>query len=114
MRSSVRPLRAAASVRALFLALVLLTALAAWPGLLRAQTLPDFTELVERVGPAFGEDAVALRVGVGAMGSTRASRVSVNALADRIGCRAKMVSTRASKPTREGACAPHSICCRAH
>ena len=52
MRSSVRPLRAAASVRALFLALVLLTALATWPGLLRAQTLPDFTELVERVGPA--------------------------------------------------------------
>ena len=52
MRSSVRPLRAAASVRALFLALVLLTVLAAWPGLLRAQTLPDFTELVERVGPA--------------------------------------------------------------
>ena len=52
MRSSVRPLRAAAPARALFLALALLTVLAAWPGLLRAQTLPDFTELVERVGPA--------------------------------------------------------------
>ena len=52
MRSSVRPLRAAAPARALFLALALLMVLAAWPGLLRAQTLPDFTELVERVGPA--------------------------------------------------------------
>ncbi len=33
-------------------ALVLLGLLLAWPGMLRAQSLPDFTELVERVGPA--------------------------------------------------------------
>ena len=31
---------------------MLLLALAAWPALVRAQSLPDFTELVERVGPA--------------------------------------------------------------
>ena len=39
-------------------------------------------------------------------GSARAPRASVSALADRIGRRAEMVSTRAPKPTREGACAP--------
>jgi serine protease Do len=32
--------------------LMVLAMLGAWPGLLRAQSLPDFTELVERVGPA--------------------------------------------------------------
>jgi len=40
------------------------------------------------------------------MGSTRAPRASGSALADRIGRRAKKVSTRASKLTCEGACAP--------
>ena len=38
--------------RAVWLALTLLLLLAIWPALLRAQALPDFTELVERVGPA--------------------------------------------------------------
>ncbi|HMO46758.1 MAG TPA: DegQ family serine endoprotease [Rubrivivax sp.] len=52
MRSSVLPFPAAARARAVLAGLLLLTLLAAWPGLLRAQTLPDFTELVERVGPA--------------------------------------------------------------
>ncbi len=52
MRSSVLPFAAAARARAFFAGLLLLTVLAAWPGLLRAQSLPDFTELVERVGPA--------------------------------------------------------------
>jgi len=52
MRFSVLHLQAAARARALWLGLLLLAALATWPALSRAQTLPDFTELVERVGPA--------------------------------------------------------------
>jgi serine protease Do len=52
MRSRVLDLQAQASARALFVALALLTALSVWPALLHAQSLPDFTELVERVGPA--------------------------------------------------------------
>lgn len=52
MRSSVLRVPSAARARALWLGLLLLAALASWPALLRAQTLPDFTELVERVGPA--------------------------------------------------------------
>jgi len=54
MRSSVSSLRAEFRVRALapFVGLMLLTALSLWPALVRAQSLPDFTELVERVGPA--------------------------------------------------------------
>jgi serine protease Do len=44
------PLRAQARLWAV--ALMLLAALAAWPAWVRAQSLPDFTELVERVGPA--------------------------------------------------------------
>jgi serine protease Do len=52
MRSRVLDLQAQARARALFVALTLLTALSVWPALLHAQSLPDFTELVERVGPA--------------------------------------------------------------
>jgi serine protease Do len=54
MRSRVSSLAAAAQARQLFLAglLGLAALLAGWPGMLRAQSLPDFTELVERVGPA--------------------------------------------------------------
>ena len=52
MSSRVRPTTAAASQRAMWIALMLLLALGLWPALLRAQSLPDFTELVERVGPA--------------------------------------------------------------
>jgi serine protease Do len=52
MRSSALFLHAEARARALIVGLLLLTALGAWPTLLRAQSLPDFTELVERVGPA--------------------------------------------------------------
>jgi serine protease Do len=56
MRSSVLPLQAAARTRVLFAALLLLAALAGWPSPVRAQlpvqALPDFTELVDRVGPA--------------------------------------------------------------
>jgi serine protease Do len=53
MRSRVVSLDGEVRARALFVGLlVLLTALGLWPGLLRAQSLPDFTELVERVGPA--------------------------------------------------------------
>ena len=52
MRSRVLSFPAAAQARAFASGLMLLLALAAWPGLLRAQSLPDFTELVERVGPA--------------------------------------------------------------
>ncbi len=43
--------RSRARLAALY-GLMLLSVLLAWPGLLRAQSLPDFTELVERVGPA--------------------------------------------------------------
>jgi hypothetical protein len=43
-------------------------------------------------------------------GSAPASGASVSALTDRIGRCAKMVSTRASKSTREGACAPQFFC----
>jgi serine protease Do len=50
MRSSVLHFRNQA--RALWLGLLLMAVLAGWPGLVRAQGLPDFTELVERVGPA--------------------------------------------------------------
>jgi serine protease Do len=50
MRSSVLHVRTQA--RAWWLGLLLTAAVAGWPGLLRAQALPDFTELVERVGPA--------------------------------------------------------------
>ena len=52
MRSRVLSFPAAAQARAFASGLMLLLALAAWPGLVRAQSLPDFTELVERVGPA--------------------------------------------------------------
>ncbi len=52
MRSRIRSVDAAAPLRALWLGLALWLVLGAWPGLLRAQTLPDFTELVDRVGPA--------------------------------------------------------------
>ena len=52
MRSRVPYLHAATRARGLFFGLMLLTALSTWPTLLRAQSLPDFTELVERVGPA--------------------------------------------------------------
>jgi serine protease Do len=52
MRPSVRFVHAEARARALFLGLMLLTALVTWPAPGRAQSLPDFTELVERVGPA--------------------------------------------------------------
>ena len=52
MRSSVSHLRARMSHRVVLVSLALLTALCTWPALLRAQSLPDFTELVERVGPA--------------------------------------------------------------
>ena len=68
----------------------------------------DFAgRVVEHVGRAFGEEAVALRIGVG---SARASRASVSALADRIRRRAKKVSTRASKPTPEAGVLPIPIC----
>ncbi|HOM13287.1 MAG TPA: DegQ family serine endoprotease [Rubrivivax sp.] len=57
MQSRVRPARIDAPQRAIWLALALLLVLAGWPALVRAQalpaqSLPDFTELVERVGPA--------------------------------------------------------------
>ena len=52
MRSSVLYRHAESRLRALFIGLVLLTALGTWPAPARAQSLPDFTELVERVGPA--------------------------------------------------------------
>jgi serine protease Do len=52
MRSRVSVFRRDALMRAWGLGLVLLVALAVWPALVRAQSLPDFTELVERVGPA--------------------------------------------------------------
>jgi serine protease Do len=52
MRFRVLSLPAAAQARVFAGGLMLLLALAVWPGLLRAQSLPDFTELVERVGPA--------------------------------------------------------------
>ena len=52
MRSSILHFRDAARARALIAALMVLSLLAVWPAWLRAQTLPDFTELVERVGPA--------------------------------------------------------------
>ena len=52
MRLSVLHLHAAARARTVLIGLLLLTALGTWPTLLRAQSLPDFTELVERVGPA--------------------------------------------------------------
>ena len=50
MRSSVLHVRTEA--RAWWLGLLLMAVVVAWPGLSRAQALPDFTELVERVGPA--------------------------------------------------------------
>ncbi len=52
MRSRVSVPEFDARMRVLWLGLMLLLALAAWPALVRAQSLPDFTELVERVGPA--------------------------------------------------------------
>ena len=52
MRPSVLFIHAEARARAFFLGLMLLTALITWPAPGRAQSLPDFTELVERVGPA--------------------------------------------------------------
>ncbi len=52
MRSRVLLRHSAAQARMLVVGLMLLAALASWPALLRAQSLPDFTELVERVGPA--------------------------------------------------------------
>jgi serine protease Do len=52
MRSTVSCLALAVNARALTLGLLLWAALAGWPNLPRAQALPDFTELVEKVGPA--------------------------------------------------------------
>jgi len=52
MRSKVQSFHTAAQARLLMIGVALMVALAAWPNLLRAQALPDFTELVERVGPA--------------------------------------------------------------
>ena len=52
MRSRVSVLQSDARLRGLCFGLMLLMVLAAWPALVRAQSLPDFTELVERVGPA--------------------------------------------------------------
>jgi len=53
MRTSRLPLHAELRARALWAGLaLLLVAASLWPGLVRAQSLPDFTELVERVGPA--------------------------------------------------------------
>jgi serine protease Do len=52
MRSSLIYRHAESRLRALFIGLMLLTALGSWPTPARAQSLPDFTELVERVGPA--------------------------------------------------------------
>ena len=52
MRASVSALDVQTRMRSLWFGLLLLLALGSWPALLRAQSLPDFTELVERVGPA--------------------------------------------------------------
>ena len=53
MRTRLHFLHAQVRARALLASLLMVISIAAlWPGLARAQSLPDFTELVERVGPA--------------------------------------------------------------
>ncbi len=52
MRTSVSTPSTPTSARWLFIGLMLLALVAGWPARARAQSLPDFTELVERVGPA--------------------------------------------------------------
>ena len=90
MRSKVQSFHSAAQARLLLIGLALMLALAAWPNLLRAQALPDFTELVERVGPAVVNirtlergRAAAAAGGVAALKSTPTSRSSCAASASR-------------------------------
>ena len=52
MRSSNLTVLSAVRLRLMTTGLMLVLAMALWPGQARAQSLPDFTELVERVGPA--------------------------------------------------------------
>jgi serine protease Do len=53
MRTRLHFLHAQIRARGLLASLLMVITIAAlWPGLARAQSLPDFTELVERVGPA--------------------------------------------------------------